>query len=116
MDVWSSTPLLDLLTRELSGPCQPPTSARSSPACRRPGPATYATGTAPCAPPTTPSPPAPTTACPPPNSPAGQLTMDQVAAACHLPVEQIEEWVTALRGPMRQALFYGPPTPREHQP
>lgn len=38
-----------------------------------------------------------------------QFTPEQVATACHLPVEQVEQWVSALQGPMRQGLFYGPP-------
>lgn len=36
-------------------------------------------------------------------------TVEQVAEACHLPVETVEEWVTELRGRKRQAFFYGPP-------
>lgn len=39
----------------------------------------------------------------------GRLTVEQVAGECYLPVEMIEQWVTALQGPMRQGMFYGPP-------
>jgi MoxR-like ATPase len=39
----------------------------------------------------------------------GRLTVAQVASACYLPVETIEQWVDALQGSMRQGLFYGPP-------
>lgn len=39
----------------------------------------------------------------------GRLTVDEVSQACHLPVEQIEEWVGLLTGPLQQAYFHGPP-------
>jgi MoxR-like ATPase len=39
----------------------------------------------------------------------GRLKVAQVASACYLPVETIEQWVDALQGSMRQGLFYGPP-------
>ncbi|SCG45698.1 AAA domain (dynein-related subfamily) [Micromonospora zamorensis] len=38
-----------------------------------------------------------------------RLTIEQVAAGSHLPVERVEAWVEALRGPMRQGVFHGPP-------
>jgi uncharacterized protein (DUF2461 family) len=38
-----------------------------------------------------------------------RLTVEQVAERCYLPPETVEEWVSALNGPMRQGLFYGPP-------
>jgi MoxR-like ATPase len=36
-------------------------------------------------------------------------SVETLAAACSLPVEQVEEWVSLLRGRKRQAVFYGPP-------
>jgi len=36
-------------------------------------------------------------------------TSEDVASACHLPVEQVDAWVEALEKGMRQAVFYGPP-------
>ncbi|WP_432049911.1 McrB family protein [Verrucosispora sp. NA02020] len=39
----------------------------------------------------------------------GKMTIEQVATGCHLPVEQIDEWVAALTTGMRQAVFHGPP-------
>ncbi|NYH44768.1 hypothetical protein HNR22_004495 [Micromonospora jinlongensis] len=38
-----------------------------------------------------------------------EYPLADVAAATHLPQEQLEEWVALLRGKKRQALFYGPP-------
>ncbi|MET8352664.1 AAA family ATPase [Micromonospora sp. NPDC005206] len=40
---------------------------------------------------------------------SGRLTVEQVADQCYLPVEQIDKWVAALHGPMRQGVFFGPP-------
>lgn len=39
----------------------------------------------------------------------GRLTVEEVAARCYLGVEQIDQWVEALTGSMRQAVFHGPP-------
>ncbi|WP_259275880.1 MrcB family domain-containing protein [Micromonospora chalcea] len=38
-----------------------------------------------------------------------EYPLADVAAATHLPQEQLEEWVALLCGKKRQALFYGPP-------
>ncbi|MCW6008870.1 AAA family ATPase [Micromonospora sp. CPCC 205371] len=47
---------------------------------------------------------------PEPVDPAEERpTTDDVAAACHLPVEQVDAWVEALEKGMRQAVFFGPP-------
>ena len=36
-------------------------------------------------------------------------SVEALAAACLLPVEQVEEWVGLVHGDKRQAIFYGPP-------
>jgi MoxR-like ATPase len=36
-------------------------------------------------------------------------SIEALAAACSLPVEQVEEWANLLLGTKRQAIFYGPP-------
>lgn len=36
-------------------------------------------------------------------------SVESLADACSLPVEQVEEWVGLLQGRKRQAVFYGPP-------
>lgn len=54
---------------------------------------------------------------PPPSSPrppaetavVADASVEALAAACSLPVEEVEEWVSLLHGPKRQAVFYGPP-------
>lgn len=38
-----------------------------------------------------------------------EMTLEQVATACYLSVEQIDAWVLALTTGMRQAVFHGPP-------
>ncbi|MER5337969.1 AAA family ATPase [Micromonospora sp. NPDC002717] len=43
------------------------------------------------------------------GSTEAKMTAEQVATACYLPVEQIDEWVSALTTGMRQAVFHGPP-------
>ncbi|MEV4351882.1 AAA family ATPase [Actinoplanes sp. NPDC049596] len=43
------------------------------------------------------------------SDPPGGFTTEQVAAACYLPVEQVDGWVEALTTGMRQAVFHGPP-------
>ncbi len=45
---------------------------------------------------------------PPVPSPAN-ASLEQLASACALPVEMVEEWVQLLQGAKRQAIFYGPP-------
>ena len=42
------------------------------------------------------------------QSPAN-ASLEQLANACALPVELVEEWVQLLQGAKRQAIFYGPP-------
>ncbi|MGY1691125.1 DUF2461 family protein [Geodermatophilus sp. SYSU D01105] len=42
------------------------------------------------------------------GDPGGPLSVGDVAEACHLPAEVIDEWVGALTT-LRQGLFYGPP-------
>lgn len=36
-------------------------------------------------------------------------SVEALASACSLPVEQVDEWVTLVQGAKRQAIFYGPP-------
>jgi MoxR-like ATPase len=38
-----------------------------------------------------------------------QLSANDVATRCYLPVEQVDQWAAALRTGMRQAVFHGPP-------
>ncbi|MBM2622006.1 AAA family ATPase [Actinoplanes sp. LDG1-06] len=50
---------------------------------------------------------------PQPDEPAevkpGRISAEEVAALCHLEVEQVDQWAAALRTGMRQAVFHGPP-------
>ncbi|MEV6491793.1 hypothetical protein AB0M20_24750, partial [Actinoplanes sp. NPDC051633] len=46
---------------------------------------------------------------PPPITRALSLSAEEVAAACYLSVEQIDQWVEALHTGMKQAVFHGPP-------
>jgi MoxR-like ATPase len=43
------------------------------------------------------------------GSTEAEMTAEQVATACYLSVEQIDQWVSALTTGMRQAVFHGPP-------
>lgn len=47
------------------------------------------------------------------TAPVSNISLDPsietLAAACSLPVEQVEEWASLLLGRKRQAVFYGPP-------
>lgn len=44
----------------------------------------------------------------PPVVPKSDPSVEALATACSLPVEQVEEWANLLRGPKRH-VFYGPP-------
>lgn len=44
-----------------------------------------------------------------PQDEAEPYTMEQLVEDTLLPVDTLEEWISLLRGPKKQALFYGPP-------
>jgi MoxR-like ATPase len=45
----------------------------------------------------------------PPVEPTVDASLEGIAAACFLPEDELEEWISLLSGPKRQAIFYGPP-------